>query len=876
MLFRNDKDKKDPGGDDQRGGLRAPLLPLRDIIVFPHMVVPLFVGRQKSIRALEEAMNKQKFILLAAQKDAKTNEPSEADIYNVGTLGTVVQLLRLPDGTVKVLVEGKKRARIARFVPNQEFFLVDVEEIEETCEGTTEVEALIRGVNSTFENYVKLNKKIPPEMIMSVASITDPARLADTIVAHLGIKLEDKESLLETFDPAARLEKVLGYMRSEIEILEVEKRIRTRVKKQMEKTQKEYYLNEQMRAIQKELGEKDEFKNEIQELEEKIKSRRMTAEAQEKAEKELKKLKMMSPMSAEATVVRNYIDWLISLPWGEYTDDKLDIGEAEKILEEDHYGLEKVKQRILEYLAVQSLVGEIKGPVLCLVGPPGVGKTSLGKSIARSTGRKFVRVSLGGVRDEAEVRGHRRTYIGALPGKIIQSMKKAGSNNPVFLLDEVDKMSTDFRGDPSSALLEVLDPEQNTTFNDHYLDVDYDLSKVMFITTANNLERIPRPLQDRMEIIRIAGYTELEKLNIAKKYLVPKVREQNGLKESNIEFSDNAVLGLIRHYTKEAGVRSLERELASLCRKVVVEVVKGNRDAHILINSKSLSKYLGPEKFRYGRAEQEVKIGVTTGLAWTDLGGELLNIEVAVVPGKGKLTVTGRLGEVMQESAQAAMSYVRSRADDLGLERDFYQDRPAHPRAGGSDPEGRPVRRHHARDRAGVGADAHPRAGRPRDDGGGDAPRSRAADRRSEGEGARRASWRHQARAHPGGEREGHQRDPGLDPQDRRHRDGRAHGRRAAEGAGTRGSRELPQEAGRDRELHRAASFADRRHHALTPGNRAPVPRSARSADRVQPAFASAMIRRATPHTRWAACGVRRFWYWYVTGLEPALREGAK
>jgi ATP-dependent Lon protease len=673
MLFRNDKDKKDPGGDDQRGGLRVPLLPLRDIIVFPHMVVPLFVGRQKSIRALEEAMNKQKFILLAAQKDAKTNEPSEGDIYNVGTLGTVVQLLRLPDGTVKVLVEGKKRARIARYVPNQEFFLVDVEEIEESSEATTEVEALIRSVNSTFENYVKLNKKIPPEMIMSVASITDPARLADTIVAHLGIKLEDKESLLETFDPAARLEKVLGYMRSEIEILEVEKRIRTRVKKQMEKTQKEYYLNEQMRAIQKELGEKDEFKNEIQELEEKIKARKMTAEAQEKAEKELKKLKMMSPMSAEATVVRNYIDWLISLPWGEYTDDKLDIGEAEKILEEDHYGLEKVKQRILEYLAVQSLVGEIKGPVLCLVGPPGVGKTSLGKSIARSTGRKFVRVSLGGVRDEAEIRGHRRTYIGALPGKIIQSMKKAGSNNPVFLLDEVDKMSTDFRGDPSSALLEVLDPEQNTTFNDHYLDVDYDLSKVMFITTANNLERIPRPLQDRMEIIRIAGYTELEKLNIAKRYLVPKVRDQNGLKESNIEFSDNAILGLIRHYTKEAGVRNLERELASLCRKVVVEVVKGDRDAHILINSKSLSKYLGPEKYRYGRADQEVKIGVTTGLAWTDLGGELLNIEVSVVPGKGKLTITGRLGEVMQESAQAAMSYVRSRADDLGLERDFYQ-----------------------------------------------------------------------------------------------------------------------------------------------------------------------------------------------------------
>jgi ATP-dependent Lon protease len=673
MLFRNES-KKDPGGsDDPRGGLRVPLLPLRDIIVFPHMVVPLFVGRQKSIRALEEAMNRQKFILLAAQKDAKTNEPAEADIYRVGTLGTVVQLLRLPDGTVKVLVEGKKRARIQRYVQNPDFFLVEVDEIEEATQGSTEIEALCRSVNSTFENYVKLNKKIPPEMIMSVASITDPARLADTIVAHLGIRLEDKQALLEAIEPAQRLEKVLGFMRSEIEILEVEKRIRTRVKKQMEKTQKEYYLNEQMRAIQKELGEKDEFKNEIQELEEKIKARKMSPEAQEKAEKELRKLKMMSPMSAEATVVRNYIDWLISLPWSDYTEDKLDIAEAEKVLEDDHYGLEKVKQRILEYLAVQSLVGELKGPILCLVGPPGVGKTSLGKSIARATGRKFVRVSLGGVRDEAEIRGHRRTYIGALPGKIIQSMKKAGSNNPVFLLDEIDKMSTDFRGDPSSALLEVLDPEQNTTFNDHYLDVDYDLSKVVFITTANSLERIPRPLQDRMEIIRIAGYTEIEKLNIAKKYLIPKVRKQNGLQESNIEFSDNSTLGLIRHYTKEAGVRNLERELSSICRKIVVEVVKGDREANFVISSKSLQKYLGPEKFRYGRAEQEQKIGVTTGLAWTDMGGELLATEVAVVPGKGRLTITGRLGEVMQESAQAAMSYVRSRADDLGLERDFYQ-----------------------------------------------------------------------------------------------------------------------------------------------------------------------------------------------------------
>src|SRR5213080_4643736 len=672
MLFRNDK--RDPRDQSQTtAGLRVPLLPLRDIIVFPHMVVPLFVGRQKSIRALEEAMNKQKFILLAAQKDAKTNDPAEDDIYRVGTLGTVVQLLRLPDGTVKVRVEGKKRARVTRYLSNAEYFLVEAEAIEEVCGKSTEVEALIRSVNSTFENYVKLNKKIPPEMIMSVASIDEPARLADTIMAHLGIKLEDKQTLLEITNPSERLEKVLGFMRSEIEILEVEKRIRTRVKKQMEKTQKEYYLNEQMRAIQKELGEKDEFKNEIQELEEKIKQKKMSAEAREKAEKELKKLKMMSPMSAEATVVRNYIDWLISLPWHEYTEDKLDIKEAEKVLEDDHYGLEKVKQRILEYLAVQSLVGHTKGPILCLVGPPGVGKTSLGKSIARATGRKFVRVSLGGVRDEAEIRGHRRTYIGALPGKVIQSMKRAGSGNPVFLLDEVDKMSTDFRGDPSSALLEVLDPEQNSTFNDHYLDVDYDLSKVMFITTANTLDRIPRPLQDRMEIIRIAGYTELEKLSIAKRYLLEKQKEANGLIPENLVFTDNALLGVIRHYTKEAGVRNLEREIAAICRKVAVEVVRKDRNAHIQVGTKSLHKYLGTERFRYGKAEAEQKIGVATGLAWTELGGELLAIEVTIMPGKGQLTITGKLGDVMQESAQAAMSYVRSRAMELGLERDFYQ-----------------------------------------------------------------------------------------------------------------------------------------------------------------------------------------------------------
>jgi ATP-dependent Lon protease len=672
MLFRNEKDKKDdrePTGTPSR----VPLLPLRDIIVFPHMVVPLFVGRQRSIKALEEATQKQSLIFLSSQKDAKTNDPTEEDIYKIGTLGAVVQMLKLPDGTVKVLIEGKRRAKVARFIANADFFLVDVEDAPEVIERNTEVEALVREVHTTFENYVKLKKKIPPEMVMSVSSIDEPGRLADTIVAHLGIKLEDRQNLLETINAAERLEKVLGHMRAEIEILEVERRIRSRVKKQMERSQKEYYLNEQMRAIQKELGEKDEFKNEIQEIEEKLKQKKLSAEAKDKVEKELKKLKMMSPMSAEATVVRNYIDWIISLPWNDFTDDKLDINEAERVLEDDHYGLEKVKERILEYLAVQSLVGKIKGPILCLVGPPGVGKTSLGRSIARATGRKFVRVSLGGVRDEAEIRGHRRTYIGALPGKIIQSMKKAGSSNPVFLMDEIDKMSTDFRGDPSSALLEVLDPEQNTSFNDHYLDLDYDLSKVMFITTANTLDRIPRPLQDRMEIIRIAGYTELEKLSIAKKYLLDKQKEANGLTTENLVFTDNAILGVVRHYTKEAGVRSLEREIAAICRKVAVEVVRRDRNAHIQIGSKSLHKYLGPVKFRYGKAETEVKIGVTTGLAWTELGGELLATEVTIMPGKGQLIITGKLGDVMQESAQAAMSYVRSRATELGLEKDFYQ-----------------------------------------------------------------------------------------------------------------------------------------------------------------------------------------------------------
>ena len=658
--------------------MRLPLLPLRDIIVFPHMVVPLFVGRQKSIKALEESVAGDKLIFLATQRDAKVNDPIANDIYSMGTIGHVVQLLRLPDGTVKVLVEGKQRGQVVQYVEQNDFFWADVEEVEEASQRQAEIDALVKSVNTAFENYVRLNKKIPPEMIMSVSALDDPSRLADTIIAHLGIKLEDKQTLLETIDPADRLEKVLSFTRSEIEILEVERRIRNRVKKQMEKTQKEYYLNEQMRAIQKELGEKDEFKNELQELEEKIRQKKLSQEARDKVEKELKKLKMMSPMSAEATVVRNYIDWLLVLPWYEYTEDKLDIQDAEKILDEDHYGLEKVKERILEYLAVQSLVGELKGPILCFVGPPGVGKTSLGKSIARSTDREFVRVSLGGVRDEAEIRGHRRTYIGAMPGKIIQGMKKAGSGNPVFLLDEIDKMSTDFRGDPSAALMEVLDPEQNTTFNDHYLDVDYDLSKILFICTANNLDRIPRPLQDRMEIIRIPGYTEWEKLNIAKHFLFKKQREANGLTEQNITCSDRILSTVVRSYTRESGVRNLEREIATLCRKVAVEVVKKGKETHVRLNQKRLEKYLGPVRYRVSKTEQEDKIGVVTGLAWTDMGGELLATEVTIVPGKGKLTITGKIGDVMQESAQAAMSYVRSRADELGLDKDFYQNIDVH------------------------------------------------------------------------------------------------------------------------------------------------------------------------------------------------------
>jgi len=650
----------------------VPLLALRDIIIFPQMVVPLFVGREKSVRALEEAERQKKPIMLAAQRDAKTHHPGPDDIFQVGTLGDVMQMMKLADGTVKVLVEGKKRATIDRYLETDDYFLAEVTELVEEVDINAELKALMRSVTSSFETYVKLGKKISPEMIHQIHAIEDPFRLADAVVVHLNIKLEDKQDILETNDASQRLEKIFGHMKSEIEILQVEKRIRTRVKKQMEKTQKEYYLNEQMRAIQKELGEKDDFRNEIQELDDKLRAKDMPEEARTKTAGEIKKLKMMSPMSAEATVVRNYVDWMLNLPWNEMSEDKLDIPEAERVLDDDHFGLFRVKERILEHLAVQKLVGKIKGPILCLVGPPGVGKTSLGKSIARSMGREFVRIALGGVRDEAEIRGHRRTYIGALPGKIVQSLKRAGKSNPVFLLDEIDKMSADFRGDPSSALLEVLDPEQNDSFNDHYLDVDYDLSNVMFITTANTKSTIPRPLLDRMEVIDIPGYTEFEKVEIAKKYLVPKSSEKNGLEQGLVTIEDDALRGVIRHYTREAGVRSLERAIDGICRKIAVKVVKNGEESLEPVTGKNLDQYLGIRKFKYGVQEDEHQVGFATGLAWTELGGELLVIEVAAVVGRGRLIITGKLGDVMQESAQAAMMYVRSRAGMFGLPKDFY------------------------------------------------------------------------------------------------------------------------------------------------------------------------------------------------------------
>jgi ATP-dependent Lon protease len=658
------------------GEIRAyPVLPLRDIVVFPHMIVPLFVGREKSIKALEEVMRSDTFILLATQKNASDDDPAISAIYEVGTLASVLQLLKLPDGTVKVLVEGAARAQAQRYTDRSEYYEAAAIVLADSTGEQVEAEALARSVINEFENYVKLNKKVSPEVVGVVQQIEDYAKLADTVASHLAVKIPDKQLILETPSVTERLEKVLGMMESEISVLQVEKRIRTRVKRQMEKTQREYYLNEQMKAIQKELGD-EEGKDELAELEDKIKRTKLSKEAREKATHELKKLRQMSPMSAEATVVRNYLDWLLSIPWNKKTKVKKDLKLAQEILDADHFGLEKVKERIVEYLAVQQRANKLTGPILCLVGPPGVGKTSLGKSIARATGRDFVRVSLGGVRDEAEIRGHRRTYIGSMPGKIVQSMRKAKSSNPLFLLDEVDKMGADFRGDPSSALLEVLDPEQNHTFNDHYLEVDYDLSHVMFITTANTLN-IPPPLMDRMEIIRIAGYTEDEKVEIARKHLIPHATTKHGLQDGEWSIDEEALLLLIRRYTREAGVRNLERELSTLIRKAVKELTLSQQKS-ITVTAKNVPDYLGVPKFRYGEVEDEDLVGVVTGLAWTDVGGELLTIESAMMPGKGKMTVTGNLRDVMKESISAAASYVRMRAIAFGIEPPSFDKKDIH------------------------------------------------------------------------------------------------------------------------------------------------------------------------------------------------------
>jgi ATP-dependent Lon protease len=650
-----------------------PVLPLRDIVVFPHMIVPLFVGREKSVRALEDVMKDD------TQKNAALDDPTTGDIFMVGTIGTVLQLLKLPDGTVKVLVEGGQRARITRFAENSAFFQAYAEGLGDSAGSQQETEALARTVVAQFEQYIKLNKKIPPEVLVSINQIEDPGKLADTVASHLTLKIPEKQELLETVPVSERLEKVFGYMEGEIGVLQVEKRIRNRVKRQMEKTQREYYLNEQLKAIQKELGEGEDGKDEMAELEAKIVKTKFSKEARDKALAELKKLRTMSPMSAEATVVRNYLDWMLSLPWHTRSKIKRDIAAAERVLNADHFGLEKVKERILEYLAVQQRMKKIKGPILCLVGPPGVGKTSLGKSVAKATGRNFVRMSLGGVRDEAEIRGHRRTYIGSMPGKVLQGMKKAKSSNPLFLLDEVDKLGADWRGDPSSALLEVLDPEQNSTFSDHYLEVDYDLSDVMFVTTANTL-RMPQPLMDRMEIIRIPGYTEDEKIEIAKRHLIPKQIEQHGLKKTEWAISDDALRDLIRYYTREAGVRNLEREVANLTRKAIKDILmkKAGKDGKVLVTRRNLDKYAGVRRFRFGEAESEDLVGVTTGLAWTEVGGELLTIEAVTLPGKGRVTATGKLGDVMKESVQAAESYVKSRSTVFGILPSIFEKKDIH------------------------------------------------------------------------------------------------------------------------------------------------------------------------------------------------------
>jgi ATP-dependent Lon protease len=677
MSDPNNPNPSEPATPPATGdGFVAAVLPLRDIVVFPHMIVPLFVGREKSVRALEEVMKEEKQILLLTQKNAGEDDPSTEGLYRIGTLATVLQLLKLPDQTVRVLVEGKSRARVKGFSPRTDFFQALIEPIDELGGTPQEVEALVRTVKTNFESYIKLNKKVPAETLASVAQIDDPAKLADTVASHLTVKIADRQQLLETLNTVERLERVLALIEGEIGVLQVERKIRSRVKRQMEKTQREYYLNEQLKAIQKELGEGEEGRDELAELEERIKKCKLSKEAREKAMAEVKKLRQMSPMSAEATVVRNYLDWMLSLPWGKKSKVKKNIAHAEAVLHEDHFGLEKVKERILEYLAVQQRAGKMKGPILCLVGPPGVGKTSLGKSIARSTGREFVRMSLGGVRDEAEIRGHRRTYIGSMPGKIIQSMKKAKTANPLFLLDEIDKLGSDWRGDPSSALLEVLDPEQNHAFNDHYLEVDFDLSDVMFITTANTL-RMPQPLMDRMEIIRIPGYTEDEKVEIAKRHLLPKLIKAHGLKDGEWAIDEDGLRGLIRYYTREAGVRNLERELANLARKAVKEIVSGKVEK-IEVTSQNLGDYAGVRKFRYGEMEGEDSVGVVTGLAWTEVGGETLAIEAVMVPGKGRFQATGKLGDVMKESIDAARSYARSRAISFGIKPPLFDKRDIH------------------------------------------------------------------------------------------------------------------------------------------------------------------------------------------------------
>ena len=658
--------------DNQK--VHLPMVPLRDIVVFPFMVIPLFVGREKSVKALEQAMEENKNIFLSTQRNAGHNDPAPGEIYETGTIANILQVLKLTDGTMKVLVEGVQRARISEFVANPDFLEVEVIRIDENIQVTPDVKGLMRSIETTFEQYVKLNQKIPLEAVSAIANLKEPHQFADTVAAYLTFATQDKQDLLDTYNPADRLNKILNSLKSEMEILKIEKRVHGRVRKQMERSQREFYLNEQMKAIQKELGKRDEFKSDIDELMGKVKKAKMPKDIHEKTMKELRRLEAMQPMSAEATVVRNYIDWLVDVPWNKNVKaKKIDLKEALQVLDEDHYGLEKVKERIVEHLAVMKLVKKMKGPILCLVGPPGVGKTSLGKSIARATGRPFVRVSLGGVRDEAEIRGHRRTYIGALPGKIIQGMKKAGAMNPVFLLDEVDKMSMDFRGDPSAALLEVLDPEQNCTFNDHFLEVDYDLSQVLFICTANVLEAIPTPLKDRMEVIRLPGYTEIEKLAIAENFLLPKKIEDHGLAKKNVKLGPKAIKEVIRLYTREAGVRNLEREIGTLCRKVAMEVVEKGKRTVVEVKPGQLSKFLGIAKFTRDPEQHEGEVGVVTGLAWTEFGGELLSIEVALTPGKGQLVLTGKLGDVMKESAQAALSYVRKRYARFKLAKDFYQ-----------------------------------------------------------------------------------------------------------------------------------------------------------------------------------------------------------